>query len=84
MRQKPQARAVFQAGASTRSEPVGLDKDSKNGLESQDEVVGILKYTTRVPVTGLFTLWKADRFDKINIQGFTQRMTNLHGELQLF
>ncbi|XP_047196039.1 DNA (cytosine-5-)-methyltransferase 3 beta, duplicate a [Hippoglossus stenolepis] len=38
LRQKPQARAVFQAGASTRSKPVGLDKDSKNGLESQDEV----------------------------------------------
>ncbi|XP_060931196.1 DNA (cytosine-5-)-methyltransferase 3 beta, duplicate a [Limanda limanda] len=38
LRQKPQARAVFQAGASTRAKPVGLDKDSKNGLESQDEV----------------------------------------------
>ncbi|XP_062248294.1 DNA (cytosine-5-)-methyltransferase 3 beta, duplicate a [Platichthys flesus] len=38
LRQKPQARAVFQAGASTWAKPVGLDKDSKNGLESQDEV----------------------------------------------
>nr|AKE33283.1 DNA (cytosine-5-)-methyltransferase 3 beta transcript variant X2 [Paralichthys olivaceus] len=38
LRQKPQARAVFQAGASTWSKPVDLDKDSKNGLESQDEV----------------------------------------------
>ncbi|XP_040008576.1 DNA (cytosine-5-)-methyltransferase 3 beta, duplicate a [Xiphias gladius] len=39
LRQKPQARTVFQAGASTWSKPVGLDKDSKKGLESQDEVV---------------------------------------------
>uniref|UniRef100_A0A3B4T5A3 DNA (cytosine-5-)-methyltransferase n=1 Tax=Seriola dumerili TaxID=41447 RepID=A0A3B4T5A3_SERDU len=38
LRQKPQARTVFQAGASTWSKPVELDKDSKKGLESQDEV----------------------------------------------
>ncbi|XP_044066690.1 DNA (cytosine-5-)-methyltransferase 3 beta, duplicate a isoform X2 [Siniperca chuatsi] len=38
LRQKPQARTVFQAGASTWSKPVDLDKDSKKGLESQEEV----------------------------------------------
>ncbi|XP_071333214.1 DNA (cytosine-5-)-methyltransferase 3 beta, duplicate a isoform X2 [Trachinotus anak] len=38
LRQKPQARTVFQAGASTWGKPVGLDKDSKKGLESPDEV----------------------------------------------
>uniref|UniRef100_A0A8C2X6D8 DNA (cytosine-5-)-methyltransferase n=1 Tax=Cyclopterus lumpus TaxID=8103 RepID=A0A8C2X6D8_CYCLU len=40
LRQKPQARTVFQAGARTRSIPEGVDKDSKKGLESQEEVVG--------------------------------------------
>ncbi|XP_070765977.1 DNA (cytosine-5-)-methyltransferase 3 beta, duplicate a [Enoplosus armatus] len=39
LRQKPQARTVFQAGANCWSKPVDLDKDSKKGLESQDEVV---------------------------------------------
>ncbi|XP_031701182.1 DNA (cytosine-5-)-methyltransferase 3 beta, duplicate a isoform X3 [Anarrhichthys ocellatus] len=38
LRQKPQARTVFQAGARTWSTPEGVDKDSKKGLESQDEV----------------------------------------------
>ncbi|KAG7519863.1 DNA (cytosine-5)-methyltransferase 3A-like [Solea senegalensis] len=38
LRQKPQARTVFQAGANSWSEPVGPDKESKKGLESQDEV----------------------------------------------
>lgn len=46
LRQKPQARTVFQAGVSTWSKPV-LDKDSKNDRESQDEVVGILAYTAK-------------------------------------
>ncbi|XP_070695072.1 DNA (cytosine-5-)-methyltransferase 3 beta, duplicate a [Pempheris klunzingeri] len=41
LRQKPQARTVFQAGASNWSKPINLDKDSKKGLESKDEVVGI-------------------------------------------
>uniref|UniRef100_A0AAQ5WYR4 DNA (cytosine-5-)-methyltransferase n=1 Tax=Amphiprion ocellaris TaxID=80972 RepID=A0AAQ5WYR4_AMPOC len=48
LRQKPQARTVFQAGDSNRCKPV--DKDRINDRESQDEVVGILKYTTRIPV----------------------------------
>uniref|UniRef100_A0AAQ5YC13 DNA (cytosine-5-)-methyltransferase n=1 Tax=Amphiprion ocellaris TaxID=80972 RepID=A0AAQ5YC13_AMPOC len=47
LRQKPQARTVFQAGDSNRCKPV--DKDRINDRESQDEVVGILKYTTRIP-----------------------------------
>ncbi|XP_068453357.1 DNA (cytosine-5-)-methyltransferase 3 beta, duplicate a [Clinocottus analis] len=38
LRQKPQARTVFQAGASARSTPEGVDKDSKKCPESQDEV----------------------------------------------
>uniref|UniRef100_A0A4W6EDZ1 DNA (cytosine-5-)-methyltransferase n=1 Tax=Lates calcarifer TaxID=8187 RepID=A0A4W6EDZ1_LATCA len=38
LRQKPQARTVFQAGVSTWSKPIGHDKDSKKGVESQDEV----------------------------------------------
>ncbi|XP_068589042.1 DNA (cytosine-5-)-methyltransferase 3 beta, duplicate a [Cebidichthys violaceus] len=38
LRQKPQARSVFQAGARTGSTPEGVDKDSKKGPESQDEV----------------------------------------------
>ncbi|XP_036960493.1 DNA (cytosine-5-)-methyltransferase 3 beta, duplicate a [Acanthopagrus latus] len=38
LRQKPQARTVFQAGASKWSNPVNLDKDSKKGVESRDEV----------------------------------------------
>uniref|UniRef100_A0A3B5APE1 DNA (cytosine-5-)-methyltransferase n=1 Tax=Stegastes partitus TaxID=144197 RepID=A0A3B5APE1_9TELE len=50
LRQKPQARTVFQAGASNWCKPVALDKDRVNGRESQDEVVGILKYTTRIPM----------------------------------
>uniref|UniRef100_A0AAQ5ZM14 DNA (cytosine-5-)-methyltransferase n=1 Tax=Amphiprion ocellaris TaxID=80972 RepID=A0AAQ5ZM14_AMPOC len=41
-------RTVFQAGDSNRCKPV--DKDRINDRESQDEVVGILKYTTRIPV----------------------------------
>ncbi|TNN73296.1 DNA (cytosine-5)-methyltransferase 3B [Liparis tanakae] len=40
LRQKPQARTLFQAGASTRSIPDGVDKDSKKGLESREEVDG--------------------------------------------
>lgn len=44
MRQTPQARTVFQAGGSTWCKPVALDKESK------DVVVGILKYTTRIPL----------------------------------
>ncbi|XP_041802626.1 DNA (cytosine-5-)-methyltransferase 3 beta, duplicate a isoform X2 [Chelmon rostratus] len=36
LRQTPQARTVFQAGASNWSKPVNLDKDSKKGLESQE------------------------------------------------
>ncbi|XP_008277301.1 DNA (cytosine-5)-methyltransferase 3B-like [Stegastes partitus] len=39
LRQKPQARTVFQAGASNWCKPVALDKDRVNGRESQDEVV---------------------------------------------
>ncbi|TKS76847.1 DNA (cytosine-5)-methyltransferase 3B [Collichthys lucidus] len=38
LRQKPQARTVFQAGASNWAKPVDLDMDHKKGLESQDEV----------------------------------------------
>ncbi|XP_068997095.1 uncharacterized protein [Embiotoca jacksoni] len=38
LRQKPQARTVFQAGASSWCKAVDVDKDSKNGVESQDEV----------------------------------------------
>nr|XP_046252221.1 DNA (cytosine-5-)-methyltransferase 3 beta, duplicate a isoform X2 [Scatophagus argus] len=38
LRQKPQARTVFQAGTSNWSKPVNLDKDSKQGLESEKEV----------------------------------------------
>ncbi|KAI4793965.1 hypothetical protein KUCAC02_032365, partial [Chaenocephalus aceratus] len=37
LRQKPQARAVFQAGASTWSTPQPVDQDSRKGLESQEE-----------------------------------------------
>lgn len=51
MRQKPQARTVFQAGTSNWSKPINLDKDNKKGVESQDEVVGILKYTARIPLS---------------------------------
>uniref|UniRef100_A0A3Q3CQ99 DNA (cytosine-5-)-methyltransferase n=1 Tax=Haplochromis burtoni TaxID=8153 RepID=A0A3Q3CQ99_HAPBU len=40
LRQKPKTRTVFQAGDNTWSKPVGLDKDSKNELGSQDDVVG--------------------------------------------
>lgn len=40
---------MFQAGASTWSKPTGLDKGNNKGRESQDEGVGILKYTTRIP-----------------------------------
>uniref|UniRef100_UPI003AAC113C DNA (cytosine-5-)-methyltransferase 3 beta, duplicate a n=1 Tax=Centroberyx gerrardi TaxID=166262 RepID=UPI003AAC113C len=39
LRQKPQSRTLFQAGAGTWDAPVGLDKDSKKGPESQDELV---------------------------------------------
>ncbi|CAN9515439.1 unnamed protein product [Ophioblennius macclurei] len=38
LRQKPKARSVFQAGANTWGNALDVDKDSKNGLESQDEV----------------------------------------------
>ncbi|XP_026187808.1 uncharacterized protein LOC113145375 isoform X2 [Mastacembelus armatus] len=38
LRQKPQARTVFQAGASNWCKPTDLDKDSKKGVESHDEV----------------------------------------------
>ncbi|XP_034091529.1 DNA (cytosine-5)-methyltransferase 3A-like isoform X4 [Gymnodraco acuticeps] len=37
LRQKPQARAVFQAGVSTWSAPQPIDQDSRKGLESQEE-----------------------------------------------
>ncbi|KAK2851769.1 hypothetical protein Q5P01_008045 [Channa striata] len=37
LRQKPQARTVFQAGASTWSKPTGHNKDRSTGLESQNE-----------------------------------------------
>lgn len=50
LRQKPQARTVFQAGTSNWSQPINPDKDSKKGAESQDEVVGILVYTARIPL----------------------------------
>lgn len=53
MRQKPQARTVFQAGTSNWSKPVNLDMDSKKGLESQDEVVGVHKYTTRIHLSAM-------------------------------
>lgn len=53
LREKPQARTVFQAGTSKWSKPINLDMDTKNGLESQDEVVGILRYTTGTPTAGL-------------------------------
>lgn len=43
---------MFQAGASTWSKPIGVDKDSKKGLESQDEGVGILKYTASKALLG--------------------------------
>ncbi|KAM4610617.1 DNA (cytosine-5-)-methyltransferase 3 beta, duplicate a [Polymixia lowei] len=39
LRQKPQARTVFQAGAGTWDKPIGVDQDSKKGLESPDELV---------------------------------------------
>uniref|UniRef100_A0A672ZDZ9 DNA (cytosine-5-)-methyltransferase n=1 Tax=Sphaeramia orbicularis TaxID=375764 RepID=A0A672ZDZ9_9TELE len=39
LRQKPQARTVFQAGSNTWANAVGLDKDKKQGLDSQDELV---------------------------------------------
>ncbi|KAM6924485.1 DNA (cytosine-5-)-methyltransferase 3 beta, duplicate a [Xenentodon cancila] len=38
LRQKPQARTVFQAGVGTWSKPIGVDMDDQNGLESKDEV----------------------------------------------
>ncbi|KAM9351026.1 DNA (cytosine-5-)-methyltransferase 3 beta, duplicate a [Symphorus nematophorus] len=38
LRQKPQARTVFQAGASNWSKPIDLEKDNNKGLESQDKV----------------------------------------------
>ncbi|AWP10392.1 PWWP domain containing protein [Scophthalmus maximus] len=38
LRQKPQARTVFQAGAHNWSKPVDLDQDSKKGPSSQEEV----------------------------------------------
>ena len=47
LRQKPQSRAVFQAGRGTWAKPVGLDKDNHKGRESDDELVGVLTYTTR-------------------------------------
>lgn len=50
LRQKPKTRTVFQAGDNTWSKPVGLDKDSKNELGSQDDVVGVLEYTTKIPL----------------------------------
>ncbi|XP_010769196.1 uncharacterized protein, partial [Notothenia coriiceps] len=37
LRQKPQARAVFQAGVSSWSAPQPVDQDSRKGLESQEE-----------------------------------------------
>uniref|UniRef100_A0A3Q3JY49 DNA (cytosine-5-)-methyltransferase n=1 Tax=Monopterus albus TaxID=43700 RepID=A0A3Q3JY49_MONAL len=40
LRQKPQARTVFQAGASTWSKPIGLEQDTKNDPKPQDEGVG--------------------------------------------
>uniref|UniRef100_A0A667X883 DNA (cytosine-5-)-methyltransferase n=1 Tax=Myripristis murdjan TaxID=586833 RepID=A0A667X883_9TELE len=39
LRQKPQARTVFQAGAGTWDRPVGADNNSKKGPQSQDELV---------------------------------------------
>uniref|UniRef100_A0AAQ4QCZ1 DNA (cytosine-5-)-methyltransferase n=1 Tax=Gasterosteus aculeatus aculeatus TaxID=481459 RepID=A0AAQ4QCZ1_GASAC len=39
LRQKPPTRTLFQAGGRTTSSPKGVDKDSKRGLESQDEVL---------------------------------------------
>uniref|UniRef100_A0A8C5ABJ6 DNA (cytosine-5-)-methyltransferase n=1 Tax=Gadus morhua TaxID=8049 RepID=A0A8C5ABJ6_GADMO len=39
LRQKPPSRAVFQAGRGTWAKPVGLDKDSPRGRESEDELV---------------------------------------------
>ncbi|XP_051281424.1 DNA (cytosine-5-)-methyltransferase 3 beta, duplicate a isoform X3 [Dicentrarchus labrax] len=38
LRQKPQARTVFQAGANNWSKPIDLDKDNQKGPESQVEV----------------------------------------------
>ncbi|KAK0142653.1 DNA (cytosine-5)-methyltransferase 3A [Merluccius polli] len=38
LRQKPQSRAVFQAGRGTWAKPVGLDKDNHKGRESDDEL----------------------------------------------
>lgn len=49
LRQKPQARTVFQAGVNTWSKPIVSDKDH-NDHESNDEVVGIPTYTTKLPV----------------------------------
>lgn len=49
LRQKPRARTVFQAGVNTWSKPIVSDKDY-NDHESRDEVVGILMYTTKLPV----------------------------------
>ena len=46
LRQKPPSRAVFQAGRGTWAKPVGLDKDSPRGRESEDELVGVLTYPT--------------------------------------
>lgn len=50
MRQKPQARSLYQAGANIWAKSIDLDKDSKNGVGSQDDVVGILEYTTKIPL----------------------------------
>uniref|UniRef100_A0A673XUM7 DNA (cytosine-5-)-methyltransferase n=1 Tax=Salmo trutta TaxID=8032 RepID=A0A673XUM7_SALTR len=46
LRQKPQARTVFQAGAATWVKPQALDNDSKKDQESEAASVGTLKTPT--------------------------------------
>lgn len=46
LRQKPQARTVFQAGAGTWVKPQALDNDSKKDQESKAASVGTLKTPT--------------------------------------
>lgn len=64
LRQKPKTRTVFQAGDNTWSKPVDLDKDSKNELGSQDDVVGVLEYTTKIPLGHKMLEFKSEQKNK--------------------
>ncbi|XP_056130906.1 DNA (cytosine-5-)-methyltransferase 3 beta, duplicate a [Lampris incognitus] len=48
LRQRPRARTVFQAGASTWNKPLDLDKDGKNEQESKDETVKQASPTNKI------------------------------------